>query len=250
MYAIVEAVLLVSENEDESGDTFPEDFKDGKADELLDGLNRLTRLLEIYLSYYIASTEITKRLPEFSNKKYTHVLSFNYTTTYMRLYDPNKEAQYCYIHGEAKENSSLSDCNMVLGIDEYQSDCDRNNNNHYVWFKKFFQRINKETSTEYDDWCRRIEEIAVKFQKTNAPQNELFIFGHSLDVTDKDIISRFIMGRNTTTYIYYYSKDDKAKKIENLVKVIGEDNLIRKTQGSKRTIHFIKTEKAIDLSKE
>lgn len=241
--SIANEVLLVGENGEGRGNTFPEDFKEGKVDALLDGLNRLTRLLEIYLIYYVDSIEVTKRLPECEGQKYTHILSFNYTDTYHRLYDPKREAKYCFIHGKAKDDSNLTDCNMVLGIDEYLDQWHRDSENCFIWFKKFFQRINKDTETEYEDWCRQIEENAVRFQKANPPQNDLYIYGHSLDVTDKDILSRLIQGKHTTTYIFYYSKADKTKKIENLVKIIGEAELIQRTRGSKRTIHFVETGK-------
>lgn len=116
---IVSAVLLTGENGKEYGDHFPDDFKDGRVDCLLDGLNRLTRLLEIYLVEYVGNIEITKRLPECSGADFTHVLSFNYTNTFQKLYDSQERLNYCYIHGDAKKNSNMEKCNMVLGIDEY-----------------------------------------------------------------------------------------------------------------------------------
>lgn len=56
-------------------------------------------------------------------------------------------------------------------------------------------------------------------------------------------MNKLITMSDTNSYIFYYSRDDLAKKIENLVKVIGEDELIRRTGGKKRTIHFVETKK-------
>lgn len=138
----------------------------------------------------------------------------------------------------------MEKCNMVLGIDEYLDQHRRNSENCFIWFKKFYQRVYKGTDSEYIDWIDLIEENAVRYRGTaNPPQNEVYIYGHSLDVTDKDVLNKLITMSNTKSYIYYYSKDDLARKIENLVKVIGEDELIRRTGGKRRTIHFLETQK-------
>lgn len=217
---------------------FPEGFIDGRVDELLDGLNRLTRLLEIYLVEYVGSVSITKRLPIKPDHGFSHVLSFNYTDTFDKLYDAG-QTEYCYIHGKARKDSSVEDCNLVLGIDEYLNQAKKDNENYFVWFKKFYQRIYKGTSSDYMDWIQSAEILYDPLKGTNQPENEVYIYGHSLDVTDKDIISRFIRMKNTKTYVYFYSREDLAKKIENLVKVIGEDELISRTGGKNRTLIFI-----------
>lgn len=238
---IVKDVLLVNEDGTGKGDLFPNSFEDGKVEGLLDGLNRLTRLLEIYLYEFVVKRDVSKRLPEISGQSFTHVLSFNYTDTYRRLYDPDGKAQYCYIHGEVKEQSNLEDCNLVLGINEYLGERDRESQNPFVWFKKFYQRIYKATGSEYIDWLGDFEDFIRRTGgKGYKDKNEVFIYGHSLDVTDKDVLSRFILEDKTITYIYYLDKKDLAKKIENLEKVIGQIELIHRTGGRKRTIYFLK----------
>ena len=79
--------------------------------------------------------------------------------------------------------------------------------------------------------------------KSNHKKHKLYFFGHSLDVTDKDILRELIISDNVETTIYYYSKDgrdksDYERKISNLIKVIGEDELIKRTCGTERTIIF------------
>ena len=241
--SIVSSVLLTGDDGKGFGDHFPDDFEDGRVDCLLDGLNRLTRLLEIYLAEYVGSIEISKRLPECSGVDFTHVLSFNYTDTFQKLYDSQERLKYCYIHGDSKKDSNMEKCNMVLGIDEFLDQNRRDSDNCFIWFKKFYQRVYKGTDSEYIDWINLAEENAVRYSRGNPFINEVYIYGHSLDITDKDVLSKLITMRNTLRYVYYYSRDDLAKKIENLVKVIGEDELIRRTGGKKRTIHFVEAQK-------
>ena len=70
--------------------------------------------------------------------------------------------------------------------------------------------------------------------------HRLYIFGHSLDETDGDILWDLILNDNVYTTIYYWNKETMGKQIANLVKVIGQDELIRRTGGRKKTIVFQK----------
>lgn len=77
-----------------------------------------------------------------------------------------------------------------------------------------------------------------------CPRHTVYIFGHSLDVTDKDILKLFICNDNVDTKIYYYRKneDDKealGKIIQNLIKIMGQKELIRRTGGVHKTMEFI-----------
>ena len=75
-------------------------------------------------------------------------------------------------------------------------------------------------------------------------RHTLYVFGHSLDVTDKDILRALICNDHVETVIYYHraSESDKTalgQLIHNLVKIIGQEELIRRTGGSKRSIRFV-----------
>ena len=70
-------------------------------------------------------------------------------------------------------------------------------------------------------------------------------FGHSLDVTDRDIIREFILADRVQTTIFYVDRTDYGKKITNLVKIIGQDELIRRTGGKTKTITFQKITKEV-----
>lgn len=222
-------------------------------DILLHDLNRLTRALELYLCAFISNIKNKEILPDIENTCFNNILSFNYTDTYKKIYDPKELKKYDYIHGKAERKNSIEKNNMVLGIDEYLSDDRKNRDIDFIALKKYYQRIYKGTGCEYKDWIYKIKEscksielklraeypVQIPFEKfTNGARHNLYIFGHSLDVTDKEILKDLIINDNVYTTIFYLNKNDLGSKIANLVKVIGQDELIRRTGGSTKTIEF------------
>lgn len=240
-------------------------------------LNQLIRALEIYLVDFVGKISISKKVLEIEGIDPDHILSFNYTDTYKRTYGIEKKIEYDYIHGKAESCNSIETNNMVLGIDEYLSDDKKDKDFTFLYFKKFYQRILKATDNDYLDWVDDIkdgyqeylykESIAytgtvksfkdgsfndLPFQKIicsdmsdiACPEHTLYIFGHSLDVTDKDILKLFICNDNVQTKIFYYRKteEDKStlgKLIKNLISIMGQDELVRRTGGVHKTIEFI-----------
>ena len=159
------------------------------------------------------------------------VLSFNYTNTYELLYDTDKtngKIDYHYIHGTFDRNEE-SDVNMVLGVDDYLekdlSNSLMNEDTYFIEYKKYYQRILKKTGTKYLQWKHALD--------TNGFQSQLYIYGHSLDKTDKDVLSGLILSETAHTNIFYRDKKDLGDKIANLVRVIGRDNTIEFTGNGK-----------------
>lgn len=210
------------------GDTAKEIIK-----ELIQSLNSLIRCLEIYLEEVVGKIDIEYKAKDIVDiKEIDKVLSFNYTNTYHRVYeDKGNSTEYDYIHGKADMTRSSEENNMVLGIDEYLKKDERDNKLEFIQFKKYFQRIYKKTGCVYKNWISEIKE------KDNI-NHEVFILGHSLDVTDKDVLREIIMNANTTTTIFYYDKNVYAQQIENLVKVITQDELIACVYGPNPKIIF------------
>lgn len=219
----------------------------------LKDLDRLIRCLEIYLSDYINNVSQEKTLPDIENLPFfDKVLSFNYTNTYERLYNNHSFIEFDYIHGKADIKRNIDTNNMVLGIDEYLKGDEKNENIEFIAFKKFYQRIHKETGCLYKNWVaeirsdKKISEIISickengndVISKKDVKYHNLFIFGHSLDITDKDVLRDLILNDNVQTVIFYMDKDDYGRKIANLVKVIGQDELIRRTGGITKTVTF------------
>jgi hypothetical protein len=228
-------------------------------DVLYQDLNKLTRAFEIYLCEYVGKIESVKISKEIKSLGIDHVLSFNYSHTYQKLYDNPKKIKYDYIHGESRINSTIESNNMVLGIDEYLNKKSKDKEIDFIAFKKYYQRIYKKTGSEYKNWVDEIansryeNEVALRerfpkqipYKKFNS-KHKLYIFGHSLDITDKDVLRDLILNDNVYTTIYYLNKGVMGQQIANLVKVIGQDELIRRTGGSTKTIEFKLQDKLVE----
>lgn len=209
---------------------------DGFIEDISIELDKLIRSLEIYICEFVNETDIIKENDDIKTITPDYVLSFNYSNTYERIYGQSKEVTYDYIHGKADIENNVDTCNLVLGIDEYLED-DKNDKLEFIAFKKFYQRIYKSTDSTYMKWVEQIK----KYPEVN---HNLFIFGHSLDKTDRDILKLLICNDNVTTKIYYYRKNKNDKKelgklIKNLVRIMGQDELISRTMGEHKTIEFI-----------
>ncbi len=223
---------------------------------LLDDLNKLIRALEIYLTEYVNKIKCSKESPDIRKifeerdeqgkiKSFisTKILNFNYTDTFKKVYKINFDIDF--IHGKADINNTIDTNNMVLGIDEYLGKKKRNEQVEFIAFKKFYQRIHKGTGCKYKEWVDTIKEEFIDYQteleKIKTEKNimslkvainklkeqylnkhHVYIFGHSLDVTDKDILRDLILNDNVHTVIYYHNKDAMGQQIANLVKVIGQ----------------------------
>ena len=209
---------------------------DGFIEDISIELDKLIRSLEIYICEFVNEIDIIKENDDIKTITPDYVLSFNYSNTYERIYGQSKELTYDYIHGKADIENNVDTCNLVLGIDEYLED-DKNDKLEFIAFKKFYQRIYKSTDSTYMKWVEQIK----KYPEVN---HNLFIFGHSLDKTDRDILKLLICNDNVTTKIYYYRKNKNDKKelgklIKNLVRIMGQDELISRTMGEHKTIEFI-----------
>ena len=126
---------------------------------------------------------------------------------------------------------------MVLGIDEYLKGDSKNKEIDFIAFKKYYQRIYKKTGNEYKKWLQQIDENVRAGRKE---ENILYIFGHSLDVTDGDILREFITHDNLKTVIFYRNKAQLGQQIANLVKILTSDEMIERVYGSNPTIIFEK----------
>lgn len=193
-------------------------------------LDELIFCINIYFSYLME--EINKKIvsssSDIKNIDCDCLLSFNYTNTYEILYDFNHTIDYCYIHGKIDLHNLDENNRLVLGFDEISE----KDNTEYIYFKKYFQRIYKKTGNKYKNWLEDIN------KKGNSTENNLYIFGHSLNETDKDILNELITNQYITTTIFYHDNKAFRNQITNLVKIIGKDELIRKTGGTKPTLIF------------
>lgn len=256
----------------------------GIRDKLEGDLNKLIRAFEIYLTEYVEKIEIQEKSLDINDLEIDFILSFNYTHIFSKLYDVSSQSKqeiaddsFDYIHGQVDAKNSIESNNMVLGIDEYLGKKRRNKDIEFVKFKKYYQRVYKGTGSKYEEWINVIreenniymerkhdceiyirnidvltnikeEKIAeLKQLNENPPSHNVYIFGHSLDITDKDILRELILNDNVYTTIYYPDKEELGRKIANLIKVIGQDELIRRTGGNTKTIEFKQQQDMVNI---
>ena len=126
---------------------------------------------------------------------------------------------------------------MVLGIDEYWSRKKCNKHTNFAIFKKFVQRIRKKTGTKHIEWLNEINEIYQQDKENGI--SDIYIFGHSLDITDKDILKGFFKSKATRIHIYCKDRETEGELIANVIKLVGEKNLLQKVNQIPQKIEFI-----------
>lgn len=215
-------------------------------------LELLTNLLEIYLSYrdYIdfeinQISPVETALDAITDISESYVISFNYTHTPNKLYNISLEKTH-FIHGEIDLSRQKSEINtMVFGIEDKEIDV----NSSLIPYQKYYQRIVKETGSEYLDFLkpRRAEDLYGGLKKKN-----IIVFGHSVDPLDKEIFQNCFTLTSHYTYNYrfiftYYNEPAKRSIVKNLAIILGKDKLVELT-GNKNVV-FVKSDD-IDGMKE
>lgn len=201
-----------------------------------DELHKLNRALEIYLC-----TQVEKEMSEdkknslFEGIHPDKLLSFNYTRTYLEIYDPSIEADY--IHGKADIRRTSKECNLVLGFDDHyfeKSDTVL----ELVPFEKYYQRIVNRTGNDYYRWLDEKNENGTPIEK------HIYFYGHSMSPADGDIIKSLLLSENSVSTIFYRKghEEERAGMIQNLAVVLSPDELIRRTGGANPSIEFKEVE--------
>lgn len=194
-------------------------------------LNRIIRAFELYLSCLVE--EIPVRCKSYiKDMKPDFVINFNYTHVYDENYNKDGNAKVFYIHGECNGSRKTENNNMVLGVNEYLDDRDRRQKTNFAMFKKFFQRISKRVQNGY------VSQIN-KAISTNQDDIEIIIIGHSLDVTDKDILERYLFLDRANIVIYGKDESSIGKLIANTMEIIGPDKLNDKYYDIDNGISFL-----------
>jgi len=189
--------------------------QDKIAADLYESLRELADLLKQYLRLFVdipirkyADMEIKPRFASLTSAD--QVYSLNYTSTYEVLYRPNIVE---HIHGNTNEN-------IVLGVNPDDKDEVHSLDTTFLQFKKYFQRTFYSTDV---DFLRKVHrQVCVKTMEGN----DLFVVGHSLDVTDKDIIN-LVFEVADRIYVFYHDKTAVKNHIKNLVEIYGKEGLDR-----------------------
>lgn len=178
-------------------------------------LNELTNMLRDYLlEQDISNLTKTKDISDI-DYKITHVLSFNYTDTFRKIYSDIDDDKIDFIHGSLNKN------NLVLGINETLTEDTANKIVDTVYFKKYFQRIYKKTDYKYVSWLDPTD------YKNYTDFDTVYIHGHSLDESDKEILEKIINSvlkkYTPTVKIFYYDEKHYRQEVTNLIKILGKD---------------------------
>lgn len=71
------------------------------------------------------------------------------------------------------------------------------------------------------------------------------MFGHSLDITDKDILKDLIDREGVKTTIFYHDKQQQTQQIANLVKMLGQEHFIKMINSVPQQITFVQQQELI-----
>lgn len=208
-------------------------------EKLHNDLNKLIRCFEIYLEDFVKNIDISQLSLDIYNLNVDKILTFNYTNTYQKLYYTDVDCDH--IHGKADINNNIESDNMVLGIDDYLNEDEKFTNTNFIELKKYYQRLIKGTNCDYKKWIDEINQTK-RFTKHNV-----YIFGHSLASTDRDILLDFIENEKTIITIYYNNSNQYSDQICNLVHLIGPDKLNEWVHQAKPKIKFVKQQPMINI---
>lgn len=179
---------------------------------LYDELRSFTSLLQKYLDVFIdvPFAEAVKQKMIGSHKLFGYterVITLNYTHSFECLYPT---IDVIHLHGEVGKK-------IVLGIPSDVCDNEEFPNTDFIMFKKYFQRLVYGTDKEY--LYALLEELQDSPEKIS-----LAVMGHSLDVSDRDIIVELFNASDSIT-ILYHSQGALETYVRNLVRIFGKQGL-------------------------
>lgn len=188
------------------------DVKTNLINELKNDLNNLILSLKIYMEEFIGKINTPYYSPQIKRLNNINLLTFNYTDTYSNIYE--NVSTIHYVHG------SLEDNNIVLGASSEDFE-----NLDYIYFQKYFQRIQKRTGSLYKKWIGKAKE-AFTDRKIHV-----YIMGHSLGMTDKDILMDFFDNDDNISdiTIYYHNQLAYEQLVISLIAMFGKDFVIDQT---------------------
>lgn len=195
---------------------------------LKEELDVLIKCLQYYLWDFVNPIKCEKYSKQIRELGNVYLLNFNYTDTYKKNYGNLRKAHHP-IHGDCLNGG------MVLGIPD---DCFEDKL-EYIYFVKYFQRIQKRAGSFYKEWIQAPDPETRILEDTPI---HAYIMGHSLAETDKGVLQDFFCNDWVETItIYFHNQRAYEDMVINLVRMFGKDFVIDQT-GRKR----IKFEKLQD----
>lgn len=201
---------------------------------LYDELRSFTSLLQKYLDVFIdvPFAEAVKQEMIGSHKLFGYterVITLNYTHSFECLYPT---IDVIHLHGEVGKK-------IVLGIPSDVCDNEEFPNTDFIMFKKYFQRLVYGTDKEY--LYALLEELQDSPEKIS-----LAVMGHSLDVSDRDIIVELFNASDSIT-ILYHSQGALETYVRNLVRIFGKSGLDELRAAKSLKFHPLAEEQSFTL---
>lgn len=183
-------------------------------------LDVLTQCLNYYLKDFVSFMKCRVYSEQIRALTDVRLLNFNYTYTYKNVYGNRLRELHHPVHGEVKEG------NIVLGI----SDNAFKDSIDYVYFQKYFQRIQRRTGSFYKEWLEDITPVA------DVLGLQVYIMGHSLSPADQGVLEDVFKNKNVEKItIYYHNQEGYEGMVINLIAMFGKDFVIAET-GRKRIV--------------
>ncbi len=183
---------------------------------------------------YIAWIEINymddlNAINPFITMSISNILTFNYTDTYREIYNSIKnnyldERDVCWVHGRIFEDGS-GDIVMGSGSDYYDSKYE-----NFLDLFKFYQKYKYRTDIRYLRWPESF--------LADRSYDTIYIFGHSLDPTDAEILQPFLLSESNIK-IYYRDENEKYRFEKNLLAILGKELFMKKLSGEYTNIEFV-----------
>jgi len=257
------AIKYVSDNIDKFVPEYSQILNDSGVQKAMDACNEkfiqsleeLTDYLEFYLTYldkldFDSEQRIVKQdssLDAIEGLENAKVLTFNYTDTANKLFNIPEESTH-FIHGRidfARDKKSIN--TMVFGIED-KEDKTENINPDLISYQKFYQRIIKETGSDYRKFFENPKDSGESVDDMN-----IVVLGHSVDPLDKEIFEKCFDlaeergGKYKFIFNYY---DEKAKKeiVKNLTIILGKEKMISLTAEQK--VAFVKCDDVQRMKRE
>ena len=187
-------------------------------------LDEFIKIFNLYLELVIDRLEPKSQFKIEANNwvQPDHIFSFNYTNTFQKFYQNNVKTEY--LHGKFGEKQ-----NIVLGISDLEDESLKNLKAY--GFTKYHQKLFKDTDYLFLDELSEIRKIIEVCRGSFSNEVvSLYVWGHSLDYSDKEyIIDIFRLnefdGRNIQLTIYYFNKSAKFSLLNNLLAILGKETV-------------------------
>lgn len=193
-------------------------------------LDELAEMLRIYLFYFVEQPmlnipTLSKENEWFVKLQPEYVVTFNYTSTFEHFCT---SARVAHLHGKVDDK-------IVLGVNPNEDDEIDTADTMFIDFKKYLQRITLGTDAEYRLIANELDD--------GADDLLLTVMGHSLDITDEDIICE-LFDYASDIAIIYHSPNALKDYIAKLVALYGKEEL--DVMRREKNLRFISIDNDLD----